>query len=53
MISSRVFAAALRTQAPAVKARPAARIFQQTRGLRLQSTPKLREPIPVRLVMLN
>lgn len=49
MISSRVFASALRAQAPAlqvVKARPAARIFQQTRGLK--NTPKLREPVPVR-----
>ncbi|THW86443.1 hypothetical protein D6C90_10252 [Aureobasidium pullulans] len=47
MISSRVFASALRAQAPAlqaVKARPAARIFQQTRGLK--NTPKLREPVP-------
>jgi hypothetical protein len=49
MISSRVFASALRAQAPAlqaVKARPAARIFQQTRGFK--NTPKFREPIPVR-----
>jgi hypothetical protein len=48
MISSRVFASALRAQAPAlqaVKARPAARIFQQTRGFK--NTPKFREPIPV------
>ncbi|KAG9518246.1 hypothetical protein KCU99_g1596, partial [Aureobasidium melanogenum] len=47
MISSRVFASALRAQAPAlqaVKARPAARIFQQTRGFK--NTPKFREPIP-------
>jgi hypothetical protein len=49
MISSRVFASALRAQAPAlqaVKARPAARIFQQSRGFK--NTTKLREPIPVR-----
>ncbi|KAI4817318.1 hypothetical protein E4T44_10522 [Aureobasidium sp. EXF-8845] len=47
MISSRVFASALRAQAPAlqaVKARPAARIFQQSRGFK--NTTKLREPIP-------
>ncbi|CAD0084303.1 unnamed protein product, partial [Aureobasidium vineae] len=47
MISSRVFASALRAQAPAlqaVKARPAARIFQQTRGFK--NTPKFREPVP-------
>lgn len=52
MISSRVFASALRAQAPAlqaVKARPAARIFQQTRGLK--NTPKLREPVPVRCLI--
>jgi hypothetical protein len=50
MISSRVLASALRVQAPAlqaVKARPAARIFQQTRGLK--NTPKLKSPVPVRL----
>jgi hypothetical protein len=49
MISSRVVASALRAQAPAlqaVKARPAARIFQQSRGFK--NTTKLREPIPVR-----
>ena len=48
MISSRIVASALRAQAPAlqaVKARPAARIFQQTRGFKNSS--KLREPIPV------
>ncbi|KAI4803575.1 hypothetical protein E4T44_10727 [Aureobasidium sp. EXF-8845] len=47
MISSRVFTSALRVQAPAlqaVKARPAARIFQQSRGFK--NTTKLREPIP-------
>lgn len=49
MLSSRIVASALRAQAPAlqaVKARPAARIFQQTRGFK--NTPKFREPIPVR-----
>jgi hypothetical protein len=49
MISSRVVASALRAQAPAlqaVKTRPAARIFQQSRGFK--NTTKLREPIPVR-----
>jgi hypothetical protein len=49
MISSRVIASALRAQAPAlqaVKARPVARIFQQSRGFK--NTTKLREPIPVR-----
>jgi hypothetical protein len=49
MISSRIVATALRAQAPAlqaVKTRPAARIFQQTRGFK--NSTKLREPIPVR-----
>ena len=54
MISSRVVASALRAQAPAlqaVKTRPAARIFQQSRGFK--NTTKLREPIPVRPTRLS